>query len=92
MIVSRSQIFTLAWKRAKATAAGYRTLRTAFAAALRSVWALVKAAAAEEASRPVRPIQPERNTFSDWWESNPHRAAAVAARKARLGTYCTNAW
>lgn len=49
MLISRRDIFKMAWKRAKAQAAGYRNLRAAFAAALRSVWALVKAAVAEEA-------------------------------------------
>lgn len=88
MIISRREIFTLAWKRAKATAAGYRTLRTAFAAALRSVWSLVKAAAAEEARRPSRVVEP----VDSWVSENPYRAAAVAARKARLGTYYTHAW
>ncbi|MBC7907611.1 MAG: hypothetical protein H7Y60_12830 [Rhodospirillaceae bacterium] len=86
--IDRSQLFRLAWKRAKATAASYRPLRTAFAAALRSVWSLVKAAMAEEARRPVRTVEP----VNSWVSENPYRAAAVAARKARLGTYCTNAW
>lgn len=88
MLIDRRQIFPLAWKRAKATAAGYRTLRAAFAAALRSVWSLVKAAVAEEARRPVRPAQPVKT----WASENPHRAAAVARRTARLGTYSVACW
>lgn len=88
MLIDRRQIFTLAWKRAKATTAGYRTLRTAFAAALRSVWALVKAAVAEEARRPVRLVQP----VNTWASENAYRAAAVASRKARLGSYSAPCW
>ncbi|HLO78478.1 MAG TPA: hypothetical protein VK196_18640, partial [Magnetospirillum sp.] len=86
--ISRSEIFKMAWKAAKGTAAGYRTLRAAFAAALRRVWSLVKAAAAEEARRPVRPAQPAKT----WASENPYRAAAVASRKARLGTYSHPCW
>lgn len=48
MTIDRRQIFTLAWKSAKGTAAGYPSLRAAFAAALRRVWSLVKAMVAEE--------------------------------------------
>lgn len=88
MLIDRRQIFTLAWKRAKAAAAGYRTLRTAFAAALRSVWALVKAAVVEEARRAVRPVQP----VNTWASENPYRSAAVASRKARLGSYSAHCW
>lgn len=88
MTIDRSQIFTLAWKSAKGNAAGYGSLRAAFAAALRRVWGLVKAMAAEDARRPVTPAQPAPNAFSTWWNSNPHRAATVTRRNARLGTYC----
>lgn len=87
-IISRREIFRQAWKRARATAAGYRNLRAAFAAALRAVWDLVKALVAEEAHRVARPAQPVKT----WATENTFRAAAVASRKARLGTYCINAW
>jgi hypothetical protein len=92
MTIDRRQLFTLAWKSAKGTVTGYRNLRAAFAAALRRVWGLVKAMVAEEARRPAKPVQPERNAFSDWWNSNPHRAAAVARRNARLGSYVVGCW
>lgn len=89
MIINRRQLFKLAWKSAKGTASGYRNLRAAFAAALRRVWELVKAMTKEEARcRPVQPVP----TVEDWFMANPHRARAVATRRARLGTYYTHAW
>lgn len=92
MTIDRRQIFTMAWKSAKGTASGYRTLRESFAAALRRVWSLVKAMVAEEARRPACNVQPETNAFGAWWNSNPYRVAAVARSNARLGSYCTNQW
>lgn len=50
--------------------------------------ALVKAAMAEEARRPVRPALAAKT----WASENPYRAAAVASRKARLGTYSRPMW
>ncbi len=49
MTINRRQLFTLAWKRAKAQASWFPTIRAAFAAALRAVWALAKATMAAEA-------------------------------------------
>lgn len=89
MTIDRSHIFTLAWKSAKAQVAGYRTLRASFAAALRRVWGLVKAMVAEEARRPAQPARPMAST---WEAENIHRAAAVAAHRARLGNYTIHCW
>lgn len=89
MPIDRRQIFTLAWKSARGTAAGYPSLRAAFAAALRRVWSLVKAALAEETRRP---FVPQRTTISSWATENPYRARAVAARQKRLGTYSVGCW
>lgn len=89
MTIDRSHIFTLAWKSAKAQAAGYPTLRASFAAALRRVWGLVKAMVAENARYPARPVRPVAPT---WETENIHRAAAVAAQRARLGTYAIHCW
>lgn len=83
MTIDRRTIFTLAWKRAKAQAAWFPTIRAAFAAALRSVWALAKVAAEVEAEvkRPV--FNP-----AGWGLENVYRARAVANRNSRFGTYC----
>lgn len=83
MTISRRQLFALAWKRAKANREWFPTIRAAFAAALRSVWALAKAAAEVEAEvkRPV--VNP-----AGWERGDMHRARAVAARATRLGTAC----
>ncbi|MGE5502734.1 MAG: hypothetical protein ACM33T_10140 [Solirubrobacterales bacterium] len=89
MTADRTQIFRLAWKSAKGTAASYDSLRAAFAAALRRVWELVKAMVKEEARRPV--VQPT-SVAPDWFMADPYRARAVANRRARLGTPCTHAW
>jgi hypothetical protein len=43
---------------------------------------------AEEARRPVRPALAAKT----WASENPYRAAAVASRKARLGTYSRPMW
>lgn len=90
MPIDRRQLFTLAWKSAKGTAAGYRTLQAAFAAALRRVWSLVKAAMAEEVRRPALPSRPTAPLR--WEDENPYRKAAVARRTARLGCYTVNCW
>ncbi len=94
MTIDRRQIFTLAWKRAKAHRDGYRTLRAAFAASLRAVWALAKATVAADAQAKAKlPVWDATTTPSRprpvtaWEKANPHRAAAVAAARARLGTY-----
>lgn len=42
MSIERRTLFLEAWRSARRTVGQYRTLRTAFAAALRRVWALVK--------------------------------------------------
>lgn len=89
MLISRRDIFKMAWKKAKTQGATYRNLRTAFAAALRSVWELVKAAIAEEKRRPA-PVQ--SRPAPSWFNSNPYRVAAANRAKARLGSYCGGAW
>lgn len=90
MTIDRRQLFRLAWKSAKGTAAGYSSLRAAFAAALRRVWGLVKAMVKEEARRlPVIKASPN---VPSWWNQNPHRARAAAAGRARLGTLVHACW
>lgn len=89
MTIDRRTIFIEAWKSARRMRGQYRTLRTAFAAALRRVWSLVKAMAAEEARRPVSPVRPIAST---WEAGNIHRAVAVAAHRARLGSYVIHCW
>lgn len=91
MIISRRDIFTEAWKSARRTRGQYRTMRASFAAALRRVWALVKAMATqEEATR--RPVAPQRPQAKTWASGNTHRAAAVARRNARLGSLVHACW
>ena len=89
MTFDRHQIFAAAWKRAKAHRNGYRTLRAAFAAALRSVWGLAKAMVAENIRRPALPVRP---AAPQWENANAHRAAAVAASRSRLGSYVIHCW
>ena len=89
MTIDRRTLFTEAWKSARRMRGQYRTLRTAFAAALRRVWSLVKAMVAEEARRPVLPTRP---IVSTWEAGNAHRAAAGAAHRARLGSYVLHCW
>jgi hypothetical protein len=86
-MIDRRTIFTEAWKSAKRTAGQYRTIRCAFAAALRRVWSLVKAMMVE-AKRPTvsRPVA------RPWESENTYRAAAVTAHKARLGSYVIHCW
>ncbi len=84
MTIDRRQILTLAWKRAKAQREWFPTIRAAFAAALRSVWALAKAAVAAEAEVKARPVV----NPAGWERGDMHRARAVAARATRLGTAC----
>lgn len=88
MTIDRRQIFTLAWKRAKAFAAG-QSPRRFFADALRAVWGLVKAMVAEEAHHPVAPRMAKP---AAWADESPYRARAVAARQRRLGSYSLNCW
>ncbi len=89
MTIDRRAIFIEAWKSARRTRGQYQTIRAAFAAALRRVWGLVKAIAAEVARRPTRMLVPAPKT---WEAENHHRAAAVAAHRARLGTYVNHCW
>ena len=84
MTIDRRTIFTLAWKRAKAQAEWFPTIRAAFAAALRSVWALAKVTIEAEAIVKVRAIVKP----AVWGTENVYHARAVANRNTRLGTYC----
>ncbi|CCG41599.1 hypothetical protein [Magnetospirillum molischianum] len=89
MFIDRRTLFLEAWKQARRIRSRYRNLRTAFAAALRTTWELVRAFAAEEARRPTPKPAP---VVRKWEDENPYRARAVAARKARLGSYVVNCW
>ncbi len=89
MSIDRRLLFTEAWKSARATRSLYRTLRTAFAAALRRLWPLIKATAEMKAQAAFRKTHAPATA---WEQENPYRARAVAARKARLGSYCINCW
>ena len=84
--ITRSQIFTLAWERARAKRDWYETIRAAFAASLRRIWEQVKALNMVEAEQKARPVV-VRPVASDWANGNVHRAAAVARGKARWGHY-----
>ena len=84
--ITRSQIFTLAWDRAKAKRDCYETIRAAFADSLRKIWEQVKALKMVEAEQKVRPVV-VRPVASDWANGNVHRAAAVARAAARWGHY-----
>lgn len=89
MTIDRRTIFIEAWKSARRMRGQYDTLRASFAAALRRVWSLFKAMVAEDARHPVQPVRPAAPT---WEAGNIHRAAAVAAHHARLGTYTIHCW
>ena len=87
--ITRSQIFTLAWDRAKAHAAAYLNLRASFAAALKAIWSIYRAVKASDAEQKVRPFTPRPVSKADWFDSNPHRAAA-AARASKRGLRWSN--
>jgi hypothetical protein len=87
MTIDRRQLFTLAWKRAKAQAEWFPTIRAAFAASLRAVWALAKANAEAETMVKRLVVNP-----AGWAAENVYRARAVANRKARLGSFYVHAW
>lgn len=89
MLIDRRTLFAEAWTLAHRLRAAHGSIRAAFGAALRKVWELVKAMAAAEACRPTRPVQ---RLLPRWEDGNGYRAAAVVARRARLGTLCGHAW
>lgn len=83
MTINRGLRFTLALGSAKALRMALPYLCPAFAATLRSVWLLVKAAVAGTACSGHKPLSPQ-----PWERENPHRTSVVARRASRLGSDC----
>ena len=86
--ITRTEIFTMAWKSAKARRDQFATIRAAFSDALRRIWALVKLQAQIWKETPAPAPKP---VMSGWAKANPYRAAAVANRQARMGSFAGHA-
>ena len=77
MAIDHRTIFIGAWKSARRMRGQYRILRTAFAAALRRVWSLVKAMAVEEAQVTVVHGSALHTPAQDLLVQNGHHQEAV---------------
>lgn len=87
VMIDRRTLFTKAWQQARRTVGQFRTLRSAFAAALRETWVFMKMMAAETARTAAIQAARAAATPQKWADQNPYRASAVARHVARLNTH-----
>ena len=85
--ITRREIFSLSWEKARKVKDRFGSIREAFAHALRRTWVQVKALMEIAVEQKARPVVAPRPTVSAWENGNVYRAAAAARCRARLGTF-----